>query len=58
MWVGEDGARSNSKDDLDLLVINLYPLYQSTHDGLAGIPFQVVEPVSHARRKVGNLPND
>ena len=58
MRIWENGARSDPKDDLNLLMVNLYPLHQGTQDGLAGFPFQVVKPVSNARRKVGHLPND
>lgn len=58
MRLREDGARSDPKYYLDLLVVNLHPLHQSPQDDLARLPVQVVEPVSDGSRKVGHLPND
>src|SRR5215470_13005027 len=54
VWVRENGARPDPKDDLDLHVLNLHPLDQCSQDGLAGVPFQVVEPVSNGGSKVSH----
>jgi len=55
---GDEGARANPEDDIDLTLVDLDPLAQRAYDTTLGLPIELVQPVAHSADEVVQVPDD